>query len=88
MINRRVSERLGLNEKQVAKVITLLEAGGSIPFIARYRKEMTGSLDEVVISKIHTELNRIKDFIKRKESILSSIEDQGLLTDVLKHEIE
>lgn len=88
MIYRRVAERVGLPERQASKVIELLEEGGTIPFIARYRKEQTGSLNEVAISKIQYELNRLKDFIKRKESILSSIKEQGALTEDLAKMIE
>ncbi len=88
MIHRKVAERVSLPERQVSKVIELIEAGGTIPFIARYRKEQTGSLDEVAISNIQNELNNLKDFIKRKESILNSIQEQGGLTDGLKNTIQ
>jgi len=84
MIINKVAERAGIGIRQVEKVIELFETGGTIPFIARYRKEQTGSLDEVQISKIQAEYTRIQELIKRKESILKSIDEQDQLTSQLK----
>jgi uncharacterized protein len=69
-------------------VLRLLDEGATIPFIARYRKEMTGSMDEQAINDIDEKYNILKELVKRKEFILKSIEDQGKLTDELKFKIE
>ncbi len=74
---------MGLTEKQVDAVTTLLDQGSTIPFIARYRKEMTGSLDEVVIADIRDRVQTLKDLTARKESILKSLTERELLTTEL-----
>ena len=83
-----IARELSLNEWQVEHVIQLLEEGGTIPFISRYRKEMTGSLDEVQITAIKLLHDKYQTIAKRKEAILKSIEEQGKLTAELKKEIE
>ncbi len=83
-----ITSNLGIPTNKVKKTIELLEGGATIPFIARYRKEMTGSLDEVQIADIQSELKKLKDLEKRKETILSSIEEQGKLTPELRQRIE
>jgi uncharacterized protein len=75
-----ISQELGLSEKQVDAVTTLLDQGATIPFIARYRKEMTGSLDEVVIANIRDRAANLKDLAARKDSILKSLTERDLLT--------
>ncbi|RME12875.1 MAG: RNA-binding transcriptional accessory protein, partial [Bacteroidetes bacterium] len=87
MIEQLISKNLGLPERKVANTVSLLESGATIPFISRYRKEATGSLDEVAIANIQQELNKIQELIKRKETILKTIEEQGKLTDSLKSRI-
>jgi len=82
-----ISRKLQLTVKQVANTIKLLEEGATVPFISRYRKELTGSLDEVQISDIRDELNKLKELEKRKEYILKTIEEQGQLSDELKRQI-
>ncbi|MCB0280683.1 MAG: RNA-binding transcriptional accessory protein, partial [Calditrichaeota bacterium] len=82
-----ISQNLSISVKQVSAVIKLLEDGATIPFIARYRKEASGGLDETEISKIQSELKRITDLIKRRESILNTIREQGKLTDELERQI-
>ena len=74
--------------RQVKNTIELLEEGATIPFISRYRKEHTGSLDEVKITEIRDELNKLKELQKRKEYILKTIEEQDKLTGELKQKIE
>lgn len=86
--NSIVSKALNISEKQVANTIKLLEEGATIPFISRYRKEMTGALDEVQIASINDTLNKFKEIEKRKTTILSTIEEQGKLTTALKSRIE
>ncbi len=77
-----------LGEKYVANVINLFEQGATIPFISRYRKEMTGSMDEEQVALIKDELKRLQELDKRREAILKSIEEQGKLTEDLKLKIE
>lgn len=84
----RIAGELNLPNRQVLNTFKLLEEGATIPFIARYRKEATGSLDEVQIESIQKAISKYKDLDKRKESILKSIEEQGKLTDDLKKSID
>jgi uncharacterized protein len=83
-----IAKRVNIPLRQVKNTVELLEEGASIPFISRYRKEHTGSLDEVQISAIRDELNKLKDLQKRQEYILKTIEEQGKLTPELKRSIE
>ncbi len=83
-----IANQLSLPARKVSNTIGLLREGATIPFIARYRKEMTGSLDEVQIAAVEKEMKRFDDLEKRKASILKSIEEQGKLTDELKNRIE
>ena len=83
-----IANRLELNVRQVEKTIELLEQGATVPFIARYRKEATGSLNEVQIAAIRDLLLRLKELDKRREAILASIEEQGKLTPELRKQIE
>ncbi|MBU0971780.1 MAG: RNA-binding transcriptional accessory protein [Proteobacteria bacterium] len=78
-----ISRELGLKEKQVDAVVSLLDQGATIPFIARYRKEMTGSLDEVVIADIRDRVQTLKDLSDRKDAILKSLTERQLLTPEL-----
>ena len=79
---------LSINKWQAEHCIQLLEEGATIPFISRYRKERTGSLDEVQVAEIKHYFTKFLDLDKRKESVLSSIEEQNKLTEELKNEIE
>jgi uncharacterized protein len=82
-----ITEALSLNKRSVSNTVTLLKEGATIPFIARYRKEATGSLDEVNIGDIQSELKKLEELEKRKETILKAIEEQGKLTDDLRRRI-
>lgn len=82
-----ISQELSISEKQVRTAILLLDEGGTIPFISRYRKELTGSLDEVQITSIRDRLQQLRDLDKRKESILKSISEQGKLDSLLNERI-
>jgi len=84
----KISNELGVLVKQVVSTIELLEEGGTVPFIARYRKEKTGGLDEVQITSVRDRLAQLKEIDKRREFILKTIEEQGKLTDELKAKIE
>jgi protein Tex len=83
-----ISQSLSLPMHSLVAVIALLNEGGTVPFIARYRKEATGNLDEVQIRDIEEKLAYFRDLVSRRETILSSILEQGKLTDVLKARIE
>lgn len=83
----KIAEALNLSPRQVEKTIELLEGGATVPFIARYRKEVTGSLNEVQIAAIRDMLIKCKDLDKRRESIIQSIEEQGKLTPELKKQL-
>ena len=83
-----IANRLNVNQRQVEKTIELLEQGATVPFIARYRKEATGGLNEVQIAAIRDLLLRLKELDKRREAILASIEEQGKLTPELRQQIE
>ena len=82
-----IAEQLNLGTRQVEKTIELLEHGATVPFIARYRKEATGSLNEVQITAIRDLLVRLKELDKRREAILASIGEQGKLTPELEKQI-
>lgn len=83
-----ISQELGLNSRQVSTAITLLDDGATVPFIARYRKEMTGSLDEIQITAIRDRVQQLKDLDKRREAVLKSITEQGKLTPELERQIQ
>ena len=82
-----IANRLELNQRQVEKTIELLEQGATVPFIARYRKEVTGSLNEVQIAAIRDLLIKLKELDKRREAVLASIEEQGKMTDDLHRKL-
>ncbi|MBT7698459.1 MAG: RNA-binding transcriptional accessory protein [Desulfobacterales bacterium] len=85
---QQITEELGLTIPKVQAVAELFEQGSTIPFIARYRKEATGSLDEVIITAIRDRLNQLSELDSRRESILKSLEQNGHLTDELKTQVE
>lgn len=84
---KKIAELLNINNLQVEKVLELTAEGNTVPFIARYRKEATGSLDEVEIKKIIDEDNLLTKLSERKTAVLSKIEELGKLTDSLKTQI-
>ena len=86
--SKLISSRIGVAATQVAATIALLAENATIPFIARYRKERTGSLDEVQISNIADEYHRFLELDERKTTILHTIEEQGKLTTELRQRIE
>ena len=83
-----ISKRLNISENRVAGALQLLLDGATIPFIARYRKEATGGLDEVEIAAIYAENEKIDELIKRKAFVMEAIEAAGALTDELRARIE
>jgi uncharacterized protein len=83
----RIAQELSLGQTQVLAVQKLLSDGATIPFIARYRKEVTGSLDEVQIAQIRDRLEQLEELGQRKAFVLKTIEEQGKLTPALKQQI-
>ncbi|MGS0664974.1 Tex family protein [Staphylococcus arlettae] len=82
-----IREKYSFSEKQINSVLELLEDKNTVPFIARYRKEQTGGLDEVEIKLINDEYQYMVNLLKRKEEVIHNIEEQGLLTNELKQDI-
>ncbi|MGN0630259.1 MAG: Tex-like N-terminal domain-containing protein, partial [Ruminococcus sp.] len=87
-INLKIAEELKLRPEQVDRTVELLDDGKTIPFIARYRKEVTGSLDDQVIRELDTRLQYLRKLEARKEEIISAIEAQGKLTEELSENIQ
>lgn len=83
-----LSEELNISQNQVNNVINLLNEGDTIPFIARYRKEQTGGLDDTLLRNFEERLKYLTNLNERKETILKSLESQGVLNDELKKEID
>ncbi len=83
----KIAGELNLTVKQVQAATSLLDEGATVPFIARYRKEATGSLDEVAIASIHDRLGQIRELEKRRKAILKSLAEMGKLTDEIKEKI-
>ncbi|MCE9587593.1 MAG: RNA-binding transcriptional accessory protein [Verrucomicrobia bacterium] len=84
----QITAELGLQPRQVAATAVLLEEGATVPFIARYRKESTGELDEVKITAIRDRLEQLEVLDKRRESIIASLEERKLLTEELRFKVE
>jgi len=87
-LKQLISERLNLPLKGVESVLQLLQQGGTIPFIARYRKEATGSLNEVAIEQIDSEYKKLKDLEKRKQTIFETLKEQGVENEALLNKIK
>ncbi|HDS1733956.1 Tex family protein [Pseudomonas sp. BP8] len=87
-INSRIAEELGVRPQQVEAAVALLDEGSTVPFIARYRKEVTGSLDDTQLRHLDERLRYLRELDDRRASILSSIEEQGKLTPELAREIK
>jgi uncharacterized protein len=86
-INQRIAEELGIELWQIDATVNLIDEGNTIPFISRYRKEVTGSLDDEQLRKLHERLTYLRNLEERKEQVLASIEEQGKLTDELRSQI-
>lgn len=87
-INKILTEEFKLKQEQVDAVTTMLDNGDTIPFIARYRKEITGSLDDETLRKLYDRREYLKNLNDRMETVISSIDEQGKLTEELKSQIE
>ena len=86
-INQKITEELGVKKWQVEAAVKLIDEGNTIPFIARYRKEVTGTLDDEQLRKLYERLTYLRNLEEKKEQVLSSIEEQGKLTEELKSQI-
>lgn len=86
-INQKLTEELGVKRWQVDAAVQLIDEGNTIPFISRYRKEVTGSLNDEQLRKLHERLLYLRNLEEKKEQVLSSIEEQGKLTEELKAQI-
>src|ERR1700744_5740084 len=84
----QIANSLTISMHSLVAVIGLLDEGGTVPFIARYRKEVTGNLDEVQIRDIEDKLGYFRELVSRRETILASILEQGKLSDELKARID
>src|SRR3954468_21285185 len=83
-----ISTELALRPNQVRATASLLDEGGTVPFIARYRKEATGSLDEVAITAVRDRLGQLAELDARRQSIIKSLEERKLLTDELRGKVD
>ncbi|MDO8580641.1 MAG: Tex-like N-terminal domain-containing protein, partial [Candidatus Omnitrophota bacterium] len=83
----RLAEELNITKRQVSSTTELLMGGATVPFLARYRKEATGGLDEVQITAIRDRLQQLAELDKRRETVLKSIKEQGKLTKNLEEKI-
>ena len=86
-INQKITEELGVKGWQVDAAVKLIDEGNTIPFIARYRKEVTGTLDDEQLRKLYERLTYLRNLEEKKEQVLSSIEEQGKLTEELRNQI-
>ncbi len=86
-IHAAIAEELGVSERQVRAAVELLDAGNTVPFISRYRKEATGSLNDEQLRTLQERLIYLRSLEERKETVIGTIEEQGKLTDALKKQI-
>jgi uncharacterized protein len=85
--SKKIAAELSISEKQVSATLALLDEGATVPFISRYRKEVTGTLDEVQVAEIRDRAQQLRDLDKRREAILKSLTDMGKLTPELEKQI-
>ena len=86
-INQKLTEELGVKKWQIEAAVKLIDEGNTIPFISRYRKEATGSLNDEQLRLLFERLTYLRNLEEKKEQVLSSIEEQGKLTEELKAQI-
>lgn len=86
-INLKIAQELGVKEKQVESAVKLIDEGNTIPFIARYRKEVTGNLDDEILRNLNDRLTYLRNLENRKEEVIKLIDEQGNLTDEIKEAI-
>src|ERR1700761_6050483 len=85
--NKKIALELSITEKQVSTTAGLLDEGATVPFISRYRKELTGSLDEIQVAAIRDRVQQLRELDKRREAILKSLADMGKLTPELEKQV-
>ena len=83
-INRQIAEELGVREQQVEATVALLDGGATVPFVARYRKEITGALDDAQLRTLEERLNYLRELEERRITILTSVREQGKLDAALE----
>ncbi|NUP34631.1 MAG: RNA-binding transcriptional accessory protein, partial [Streptomycetaceae bacterium] len=86
-VNKRIADELGVREGQVQAAVDLLDGGATVPFIARYRKEVTGTLDDTQLRTLEERLRYLRELEERRAAILESIDAQGKLDDALREQI-
>ena len=86
--DRTMALELGVANRQVTATVDLLDDGATVPFLARYRKEVTGGLDEVVITSIRDRVAQLRELDKRRSVIMTSLEEQGNLTESLQEQVQ
>ena len=87
-ITAKIAEELGIRKNQAQAAIQLIDEGNTIPFIARYRKEATGALNDEILRNLFDRLTYLRNLEEKKEQVITSIEEQGKLTDELRKQIE
>jgi uncharacterized protein len=87
-IPARIAQELNVREAQVTATVELLDGGATVPFVARYRKEVTGGLDDTQLRTLDERLKYLREMEERRGAILKSIEEQGKLTSALKEQID
>ncbi len=86
-IERRIAEELGVRDGQVTAAVALLDGGSTVPFVARYRKEVTGGLDDAQLRTLEERLGYLRELEERRAAVLASVEEQGKLDDTLRAQI-
>ena len=86
-VNQKITEELGVKQWQVDAAVQLIDEGCTIPFISRYRKEATGSLNDEQLRKLYERLKYLRNLEEKKEQVLATIEEQGKLTEELRAQI-
>ena len=86
-INQKLTEELGVKQWQIDAAVNLIDEGNTIPFISRYRKEVTGSLNDEQLRKLYERLTYLRNLEEKKAQFISSIEEPGKLTDELRSQI-
>ena len=83
-INRQIAEELGVREQQIEATVALLDGGATVPFVARYRKEVTGGLDDTQLRNLEERLTYLRELEERRVAILNSVREQGKLDAALE----
>src|ERR671917_1782305 len=86
-LNQRIADELGVPERQVGAAVELLDGGATVPFVARYRKEATGGLDDAQLRTLEERLRYLRELEERRTAILESVREQGKLTEELEAQI-